>query len=166
MTEHTETPAELVAAIKTYNEELVASKELAKRLSNNVSWYFVEVDGEYLYGPSKWVGYKDLDADTYIGLTDEGELGGQLTEASLVHLRRAIAPNSSEHRSHYERLTKLLAAYGKVPNKRTRFNAVVTAEETEVEDVDKAADLVALLGAVIRTLPDSSKAHLKREFFH
>ena len=165
MTDYTETAAELASAITTYNTALEASKDLTKRLSNNVSWYFIEKDGEFLYGPSKWVGYKDLDADTYISLTDDGELGGQLTEASLVPLRREVAQNSSEHRSHLERLTKLLAAYGKAPNKRVRFNAVVADKKIEVEEADKEAALVALLGGVIRTLPNSARAHLKREFF-
>lgn len=165
MPDYTETAAELTEAIKNYNNELKLSKALAKRLSNNVSWYFIEVDGEFLYGPSKWVGYKELDADTYISLTDGGELGGQLTEVSLVPLRREVAQNTSEHRLHYGRLTKLLATYGKSPNKRVRFNAVVADEEIEIDEADKEANLVALLGAVIKTLPDSAKAHLKREFF-
>ena len=129
MTAHTETYSEVANAIRAYNDALVTSKELTRRLSNHTSWYFIKVNGVFLYGPSKWVGYKDLDADTYIRLTRNGELGGQLTEASLGPLRRKVTQNSSEHRSHYERLTELLATYGKTPNKRVRFNDVVASKK-------------------------------------
>lgn len=165
MTEFTETAEQLINAISTYNDALEGSKELSKRLSNNVSWYFTEAHGNFIYGPSKWVGYKDLDAETYIALTDGGELGGQLTEASLVPLRREVAQKSSEHHRHYERLQAMLAPYNKTPNKRVRFNEVLNDKITEIEVIDKEANLVALLSAVIRTLPASSIAQLKREFF-
>ncbi|ASM71598.1 MULTISPECIES: hypothetical protein [Roseobacteraceae] len=165
MTSYTQTAEELMKAIVTYNEDLGTSKDLINRLSNNVSWYFFETDGVYHYGPSKWVGYKDMDAETYIRLTDSRELGGQLTEASLASLRRQVAPNTSEHLAHYDRLTKMLAAYGKVPNKRVRFNAIVSIDDVDVEEADRNANLVALISAVIRTLPESAKTQLKREFF-
>jgi hypothetical protein len=49
---------------------------------------------------------------------------------------------------------------------RVSVNAIVPDEAFEVEEADKEANLVALVGAVIQTLPVDAKAHLKRDFFH
>ena len=80
--------------IRRYQAELKRedhwSNELVRRMTNARKWYAVESEnGTWLFGPSKFIGYVGLTAETYVRMSAkdyqpaEGRLHGWKTEACL-----------------------------------------------------------------------------------
>ena len=105
-------------AICRYNKELKQCRDLVKRMSLVHSWYAIqEDDGNWKFGPSKWVGYKGLNAETYLNQSNK-TLDGRKTEAHLRQWFQEVNPTSEL----YVSLTAFLANYDKSPNKLVRIN--------------------------------------------
>ena len=105
-------------AINRYNKELKQCSDLVKRMPFVRSWYAIqEDDGNWKFGPSKWVGYDDLDANTYLNQSNK-TLDGRKTEAHLSKWFQEVNPTSEL----YVNLTVFLANYDKSPNKLVRIN--------------------------------------------
>ena len=94
MPELIDNPAQAIENIRHYQAELERgdhwSKELVRRMTNARKWYAVESeDGTWLFGPSKFIGYVGLTAETYVRMSTRGyepaedRLDGRETEACL-----------------------------------------------------------------------------------
>src|SRR5437763_900159 len=68
----------LQAGIKEYYDE---AQEMADVMPYNRAWYAVRAKKEWLFGPSKFVGYDDLNAKEY--LKQANSLDGRVTEGVL-----------------------------------------------------------------------------------
>lgn len=105
-------------AIYRYNKELKQCRDLVKRMPFVRSWYAIQGDdGNWKFGPSKWVGYKGLNAETYLNQSNK-TLDGRKTEAQLSKWFQEVNPTSEL----YVNLTAFLANYDKSPNKLVRIN--------------------------------------------
>ena len=91
-----DSPAQAIENIRRYQTELKRgtrlSDTLVGRMTNVRKWYAVEAnDGTWLFGPSKFIGYRGLTAETYVRLSAKGyepatdRLHGWETEACLAH---------------------------------------------------------------------------------
>ncbi len=98
MTRLVDSPAQAIENIHRYQIEIRSSRELARRMTSAHAWYAVESDdGAWLFGPSKFIGYVGLTAETYLTMSArhyepaEDRLDGRKTEPVL---RRWFEPST------------------------------------------------------------------------
>jgi len=97
-----------------FNDALASSDVLRSRLSNFRHWYyFDEID---MFAPSKFIGYKDMNARTYeaFSVSNQNKLSGLESEEAL---RRIFVEASGSAKDRLiEKLSALLSRYGKSMN--------------------------------------------------
>ena len=78
--------AQVIENIRRYQTELDkdsdSARELVKRMATAPQWYAVKSDGRWLFAPSKFIGYRDNNAEDYIQNARKGWSGGE-TEKRL-----------------------------------------------------------------------------------
>jgi len=98
----------------SFNDALASSDVLISRLSNFRHWYyFDEID---MFAPSKFIGYKDMNARTYeaFSVSNQNKLNGLESEKAL---RKIFVEASGTAKDRLiERLSALLSQYGKSLN--------------------------------------------------
>ena len=116
------TPGVVRDAIHRFAEEIRRSPELARRLSHARSWYAdQDKDGRWRFGPSKFVGYEGLDAETYLDLSNRG-LDGRKTEPRLQRWFTELDSSTDLYACLIPQLSAFLTVHGKVPNMGMRIN--------------------------------------------
>lgn len=99
----------------TFINGLDESPTIQERLSFFKHWYyFPELDG---FAPSKFIGYKNMDIQTYEVGSTEGPLDGRETEHALLKVFKKAEGDLKEKL--YAKLEDFLGEYGKRPNKLT-----------------------------------------------
>ena len=138
----------VIAAIHQFPREVATSVELAGRLAFARAWYAVRSDdGAWAFGPSKFIGYDNLDAETYLAWSDR--LDGRRTEAQLRQWFVPADRSSPTHADLTNALSAFLSQFGKAPSSMMRIN-VLPEPADKPEDASKA--LLDLLVAVAKTL--------------
>lgn len=148
--------------IAGFVDKISTSAGLQSRLSYARAWYAVQdSNGQWLFGPSKFVGYDGLSPDEYIKSTYS--LDGRATEAQLSQWFVKVEANEALHGELSGQLTQLLARYGKVASAKTRFNVLIdTYDQKTSALVSQSGDeLFKLLLAVAKTLPPEQLRKLK-----
>jgi len=142
--------------------EVEKSPELQNRLAYVRAWYaHRNKDGGWLFGPSKFVGYKGLDAKEYIDNAKDND--GRRTEAQLDQWFTVVDPPTSLHEELNAALFAFLAKYGKAPSTKTRINILKEVFEKSVtgDKADANEALVELLATVAKSLPPIYAARLR-----
>lgn len=150
-------------AICRFEDELERNPELADRLAYARSWYAIENDtsGSWKFGPSKFVGYEGLDAESYLRLSNVG-LDGKVTEHQLRRWFVELPTEDELHATLVDGLTDLLARYSKTPSMLMRISVPRDFYERHLEPTDSKA-LRELLRTVARSLlSESDRKWLKR----
>jgi hypothetical protein len=112
-------PSEAIANIFKFEAEVESSVELQGRLSYARSWYAVKFDdGKWRFGPSKFVGYQDMDAKTYLDAADNNESDGRRTEAQL----QAYFTDWGTSDELNSAFVSFLAKFGKKPSTKARIS--------------------------------------------
>lgn len=148
------TPAIVSDGIRRFQNEVERSPALAGRLGYMRAWY-AEPDGkgQWRFGPSKFVGYRGLDAESYLDPSDGKD--GRRTEAQLRGWFTEVDPSSELYGELSSQLAAFLARYDKAPSTKTRINVLTSVYDehycTESDGDDRA--LVDLIVAVARRLP-------------
>ncbi|MDE0224601.1 MAG: hypothetical protein OXP28_05650 [Gammaproteobacteria bacterium] len=152
------TLSNVVAAIHRFPREVATSVELANRLAFARAWYAVRSDhGSWIFGPSKFIGYDDLDAETYLSWSNR--LDGRRTEAQL---RKWFVPSDLSSPTHAEltnALSTFLSRFGKAPSTMMRINVLPELLD-EAEDTSTA--LLDLIVGVAKTLKPADVRLLSR----
>ncbi|MBN2098989.1 MAG: hypothetical protein JW753_05270 [Dehalococcoidia bacterium] len=135
--------SEVIDTVRAFNNGLEEDENLRNQLGYFRAWYYIpEID---MVGPSKFVGYKGMTAAEY--LRSYEELDGRDTEPVLSRLFEEMDPNEGDRRreaNYVRRLVEsLLERYGKVPNKKSRFNAPEQWNLGEDDDVTPHGDVRA-----------------------
>ena len=138
--------------ILRYQDELRSSPELQARVRKVRSWY-VERDpeGNWLFAPSKFIGYRSLSAAQY--LKESGSSGardGKETEHVLKQwYERVEDRNTRIGRELFAALREFLATIDRAPNKVARINRPKGGWETQRRTVAEApADHANLLARI------------------
>jgi hypothetical protein len=151
-----------VDAIKKFQSELDASTILQDRLGYARSWYFTQIGDDYIYAPSKWIGYVGMTADVYVGISKE--IDGKKTEAVLKQWYDVISVNSRIHSLHLNNLKKFLSQYDKSPSSAVRFN-LLTIDLDDDKSFDSTSKLLDLIAHVVSELSAEDQLRLKKKIF-
>ena len=111
--------------VVTYCKELRSNPELQSRVSYVRSWYALRDDaGNWIFGPSKFIGYRDNSTRKYLDLVEKGGVDGRETERVLAKWFQAADPASRLGQELASALRAFLAPYG-APNSRARVNVAI-----------------------------------------
>lgn len=156
---------EAVANIRMFNDALndnQASPPLVRLLPHVQAWYAIEDDGEYLFGPSKYIGYTAMTAELYAEETGAtGRLDGRVTEKRLSPWATPMTEDDSRYEKLHAALARLCADYGTFPNKRARISIFEPSDKGAVTEMEQ----VKALSVLIRALSSDAKRELKRLTF-
>jgi len=150
------TPAQAHENIERFQDEVDRSPELQARLPYARAWYAVRNStGLWRFGPSKFVGYVGLDAESYLRTAQETD--GRRTEAQLRTCFKTIDPTHPLHAELSSELVGFLAKYGKTPSTKVRIN-ISRPSFQRFLPAERSADgapsaLVNMIVEVARTLP-------------
>ncbi len=115
---------EAAANIQTYQAALDGHAQLAARIKQHPAWYAIKAEsGEWLFGPSKFIGYADADARSYLAAYSRSD--GRETEPALRKWFEPVSPDTALGRELSEAFARFAAAHGKTPNSRWRVSVPV-----------------------------------------
>ncbi len=135
-------PAEAAAGIRSFYKLRGGYRDV---MPHARSWYALEIDGGYLLGPSKVIGYRGMTPAIYFE-NNATALDGRATESALQPLSQPVPLGSVLHRELLRELSDLCALYGSKPNKLARF--AIVGEHADAHDGERFVELVA--GAYMR----------------
>lgn len=105
--------------------------------------------GKWLFAPSKFIGYTDMDAERY-GRFHKA-MDGRLTERVLDPWVRLLGADDGAHEEARDELFEFCAKFDKTPNGRCRISVLVDPDAEVVES--RRSALVDLLVEVFKALP-------------
>ena len=129
--------------IKQYDVDLDSSVKIQSRAKFHRNWYVYQDGADIYFGPSKYIGYLDMNAKSYFSNTLPKD--GRVTDKILEAYGTPIVKGSAQFQKLYEKFTKLLSSYGITPNKLTNFhviNANPTINMATPDDEDKLVKLI------------------------
>jgi len=151
--------------IARFGTELQKSAALQKRLAYARCWYACQDnEGQWQFGPSKFVGYDGMTAECYIDSVEDRD--GRRIEAQLQQWFTAVDPGSKLGSDLGSALYGFLAMYGKAPSTKMRISVAKKVCETTFEAVARDAldALVETIVAAADALPppyfEKLRAHL------
>lgn len=157
------TPAQALANIATFESEVAKSAPLQDRLPYARAWYAEKgSDGQWHFGPSKFIGHQDIDAAAYLEEAEQAD--GRRTEAQLRSYFKVAGPEHPQHDELHAALVGFLAKYGKTPSTLARIS-IQRERRRLFSEEDRAGDedLVRLLVAVSRKLPEAQLRDLREQ---
>lgn len=110
------------ANIRHFEKELGRHRDLANIMSYGRSWYACKDGDGWFLGPSKFVGYSDNDAQTY--LNTHRQRDGRITERVLSQWFEEVAAGTAIYDELRAVLRQLFACFGKTPNKSLRIKVL------------------------------------------
>jgi len=155
------TSEQAIENIRRLNQEVESFPELANRLGQAHAFYVaVGAKGEPLFGFSKYCGYADIDASTY--LKNHRQMDGRNTEHVLGHWFDELSPETSGYMQHWNKLNTWLAGFGKKPRKNVRI-MILKPEYMPMPQGEEKEDtrLLDLLLAVADMLPPHQRNGLR-----
>lgn len=154
-------PQTALGNIQRFGREVEQSAALQGRLAYARAWYaHQDSQGEWQFGPSKFVGYDGLDAKQYIESAEQRD--GRRTEAQLRQWFTVVDPSSQLYTDLSAALFAFLAKFGKTPSTKMRLNLLKAVHETSgAEHTDSTDNIVELIVAVAKSLPSSHLAKLR-----
>ena len=112
--------SEVVENVRRFNDNLSLNQQLQQQLPYFRSWYYIpELDAA---GPSKFIGYKAMTVERYIGVCGK-ELDGRWTEPELKAWFGILENSTPEHKYVASIVETLIQQYRKRINRVARFNA-------------------------------------------
>lgn len=124
---------EVIENIKRYQDDLAANSRLVARMSRHPAWYAIRgKQNQWLFGPSKFVGYAEITAKRYLASYDRRD--GRETERVLADWFETVDPDSVLGRQLESQLRQFFASYRKVPHKLRRISVVSSELGAEIGD--------------------------------
>ena len=158
------TPAQAMSNIRRFEPEIQNSPELKARLAYARAWYALKDEhGQWLFGPSKFIGYQDVTAKAYL---EDEDTDGRRTEMQLQRYFRTIDANDALYPEVSSELAVFLAKHGKAPSNKMRINVLRDRRLIASPDTlpsDSQAAVVDLMVAVSKTLPDELFRRLRSQ---
>jgi hypothetical protein len=151
--------ARLATRIREYHKQ---AEEMAVLMPYNRVWYALQTEKGWLLGPSKFVGYDDLNAKEYLK-REKGSLDGRVTEGVLQRWAELVEEGHPKYDELHTALDEFCAAFGKKPNSLARISLVNTKDEEVTSGLMFSDDLVSLMVAVYRKLTPAQKSAFKKQ---
>jgi len=157
-------PNDVIEAITQFASKVEGSEGLQERLAYARAWYAVrDIDDNWVFGPSKFIGYKGLTANEY--LHPRNTLDGRKTEAHIAQWFNEVGEKSPLHEELWDKLADFLSVYGKEPSRKARINVLNEDRDKHIADLDGGdhhAKIVSLILEVTRGLPSTHLNELKK----
>ena len=148
-------------AIGRFTDEVRRNPQLRDRLAYARAWYACQAeDGQWQFGPSKFIGYEGLTAETYLEESDRGLLDGRRTEAQLKQWFKPLASSTAHHEQLSVALSAFLAEHNKAPSLKMRLN--VPREARTDDHSRRSAALLDLIAVVAESLQPSELDALRK----
>jgi hypothetical protein len=154
----------VLSNIARFGDEVANSTALQKRLAYARSWYaYQDNEGQWQFGPSKFVGYDKMTADGYIDTAEDRD--GRRTEVQLQQWFTVVDPESDLGSQLSSELYSFLASYGKAPSTKMRINVPNKVYETHFGAAVKDPHdiLVETIVAAAKALPPSHFEKLRAQ---
>lgn len=134
--------------IRDYRTKVVEDPSLRARMSYVRAWYVDRtVNGEWLFAPSKWVGYEE--PSSRVANIGTGHRDGRETERVLERWYQVVKPTDRLHDELFAAFRTFLGGLNQVPNKRARLNKPRGGFEGQAAESElSASDRGALLDRI------------------
>lgn len=118
--------SEAVDNILRFAEEASAHAALSQRVGTVHEWYALrDRAGQWHFGPSKWVGYRNARAGSYLASSGKGgERSGGKTEAVLSQWFEPVDLSTVLGKQLYQEIAALLGRWGKRPRNPIGINVL------------------------------------------
>ena len=118
--------SQVIANVKKFNEDLENGDYLWRKLRQFRRWYWVPE--ACVAGPSKFIGYQDMDEEQYEDreLRDNpsgANIDGRKTKTALSRWFEELTPGTPEHRFLEKWVTDMALTYKKLPNAIAKYHA-------------------------------------------
>lgn len=142
---------EVQGNIRRFRQELQSHVPLIKRLRQARAWYALHDVSGWIFGPSKFVGYKDNTAEQYLETSGRsGEAHGGATERNLAKWFSEVDPKSGRGRELFSALEEFLSEFGQVPNEVARINMLKPHLQQDASDKRAPEDLLGRISVDAR----------------
>jgi hypothetical protein len=139
---------ECLSNIDRFQSELKSNRGLQERLPYARAWYaYRGENGKWLFGPSKFIGYKGLSGDEYTRISNN--IDGRRTEAQISQWFVALHPGDALFDELASELSQFLAKYRKAPSAKMRINVIAEREPGTSNPQERLLDLIL---AVVETM--------------
>lgn len=119
---------QVISNIRRFADEIAGSVEMQSRLSQVHHWYASRTtDGSWVFGPSKFVGYRDNTVREYLKNYRTNANGGE-TERALDSLSIEVDPRSRLERELRSGLEELLDRFDRKPRRGSQIRLVAERE--------------------------------------
>ncbi len=155
------TAEQALCNIVRFGEELESSADLQSRLAYARGWYIHRTEyGKLHYGPSKFCGYQDMNAQEYM---NDDPRDGRRTEKQLAQWFTEVPKDSALYEDLTAGLTAFLAAYGKAPSTKMRINVTTVFYEAHIAEGKAPLDrtVADLMIAVAKRLPKAERDRVR-----
>ena len=163
--------SQVMENIRRYNQHAEAFAELMPYAR---SWYALANGRAWLFGPSKYIGYQNMNPQDYLGSPYNRQkrgrvqrndvntvLDGRVTEKVLQRWSELIEAGHPDFEPLHRALNEICARYGKKPNSLARISIV--RQETGPASPGFTDDLVNSLALVFRALTPAQKSAFRRQ---
>jgi hypothetical protein len=147
----------LKARIREYQEQ---AQRMQTRMSHTRAWYALKTNKGWIFGPSKFVGYEDMDAKQYLE-QERGTLDGRITEGVLQRWADLIEEGRPEYAELHHALNEFCARFGKKPSKLARISLVTNGDAAAQPSYQD--DFVKLVVAVYNKFTPAQKSAFQNE---
>jgi hypothetical protein len=150
--------------IVRFGAELQNGAALQKRLAYARCWYACQDnEGQWQFGPSKFVGYDGMTADSYMDIAEGRD--GRRAEAQLKQWFTVVDPASKLGSELGSALYRFLATYRKAPSTKMRISVPNKIYETAFGTAARDAHdvLVETIVAAAKALPPSHFEKLRAQ---
>jgi hypothetical protein len=152
----------------TYQREMASSGSPARQALVEVipyiqSWVAVYDNRQFLFAPSKFVGYRDMTAEMY--RRHHKDMDGRVTERVIAPWIRVMGEGGADYDHARDQLFDFCATFGKKPNGRCRLS-LLPAGHDESRRGDRDSVVAELLVEVFDLLPPVQQQHVTRRITH
>ena len=140
-------------------DNIKSEGEMQQRLSRVTSWYCYKQGKEFIFGPSKFIGYEGISFETYYEYYDDG-MSGTETEPVLRTYSEIITPHHPLFNEVSDQLSRFLAIYGKRPKKTARINLLLSEKDVGAGTVQTSA--IDLLLTAYESLSSGQKLAFRK----
>lgn len=150
-------PESSIAGITRFYDTIEANPNhpIVDKLTRFRAWYATKKpDGRWIFGPSKFIGYKDITPDEYVAHKGQG-MDGRQTENALQKWFQEV-PDGDLYDELEDALHDFLARFDKRPSNAHRIS--ILKKGINVGDHEAAQALLT----VLKSLPEGVQANFSR----